>query len=318
MKVTVISHDEWCAGAQSCGPPMPVKGHFTIRPVITEHRNLLVSGVDFLPVQDGRTVLHQTVHTPSLYIDKRRALRKEADGLYLHTGTIRELCGRTLVVGGSPNYYHWLVDYLPRLLMARHVKFDQVLINKPSAFQSETLRYLGVNNTVEIGTDESVLCEEAVLPSLLACTTVAHPMVPQLVRSALKPVYGDRKVYLSRQDAASRRIVNEAEMVSVLSRYGFERVVASDLTLREQADMGARSLFAAHGAGMANMLFVPPGGSVFELYTPEHQVTSMAMLARVCGLMHTFIPARNISYGADGNPLLGDWMVDLDAVERAL
>lgn len=323
MQVTVTDLDNWdVEGELDTGlQPFTVAG-VTISPSLTCHADVLVTGRDWLPIRGGEVAL--LIHSPDDYFDKpylvrsgtEQVLRRTPQGAEANLGTVRELPGESILVGGVANHYHWLVDYLPRLLMARRcMRLPRLLINPPSVIQAQSLDLLGIRDWEIVHPSESVRCERLWIPSLLARQTVVHPEVPAMLRQAFPASKAARRrsLYLSRRDAASRRIVNEPALLAALP--DFELHAAGDLSFQQQVDLFAscERLLAAHGAGMANVVFCPPGARVFEIYTPLHQVTSMKILSILSGAMHDFVPARNVTFGADGRPLLGDWEVDIEA-----
>lgn len=327
MQVKVTDLDDWDVEIEMDTGLLPstIAG-VTISPSLTCHADVLVTGRDWLPIRGGEVAL--LIHSPDDYFDKpylarsgaEQALRRTPQGVEATLGTVRDLPGESILIGGVPNHYHWLVDYLPRLLMARRcMKLPRVLINRPSVIQLQSLTLLGIEEWECVDPGESVRCERLWIPSLLARQTVVHPEVPAMLKQAFPASEAGRRrsIYLSRRDASSRRIVNEAALLAALP--DFETHVASGLSFQQQIDLFASCdrLLAAHGAGMANVVFCPPGARVYEFYTPLHQVTSMQILSIVSGAMHTFVPARNVTLGADGRPLLGDWEADIDAALAA-
>jgi capsular polysaccharide biosynthesis protein len=337
LEINFCDVEQWLALADrriACNlAPYQVKdaaGHvIKITPFITECRGLTVLGGDWIPIrEDGAALLEQMVHTPILYPGKARNIREEAGKCIAEIKAVNEYPGSVVVIGGSANYYHWLIDSLPRLLLAKqHVDIStyKIVVNKPlQRFQRESLALLGIEDQqlLQVGDDEAIRARSTLVPSLLASTTVPHPMLPKMLQNAFPERHRSphRRVYLSRQEASSRRLLNEAELIPLLKRYGFQRIVPSTLSFQEQIDLcyGADALVAVHGAGMANIAFCPASTKVFEIFSPHHKVTSMYMLSRTCKREHRFIPAQNISFGKDGNALLGDWEVDLNAMESAL
>jgi len=157
---------------------------------------------------------------------------------------------------------------------------------------------------------------------MLAVATVVHPAVPVLLQAAFPPrnKSAGRRVYLSRQDATTRQLTNEPELITLVERFGFARYVPAELGFQEQIDLcyGAEALVAVHGAAMSSLVFCPPAAQVFEIFTPHNQSTFMYMLSRLSKRKHHFVPARNVTFGADGNPMNGSWEVDLAAMESAL
>jgi len=300
----------------------------TIVPFMTECRNLVILGGDWLPVREGGIMLlEQMVHTPGLYPDKAKNIRSHEGKWFANIGTITECPEDAILIGADGNYYHWLIIYLPRLLLARKyadISNLRIVVNKSlKSFERETLALLGVDGQLlPVGDDEVIRPRATLVPSLLVSNTVVHPVVPQLLQDAFprRRISSCKRVYLSRQDARTRQLTNEAELTALLGRYGFERHVPASLSFQEQIDLcyGAEALVAVHGAAMTNLIFCPPAAQVFEIYTPHHQSTFMYMLSRLSKRKHHFVPARNAMFGKDGHPLHGNWEVDLDAMEAAL
>lgn len=300
-----------------------------LTPFIAEYRDLIVHGRDWIPVlETGAALLEQMVHSPTQYLPKATNIRRNEDKFIADLGTVVECPDDAILVGGSPNYYHWLIDYLPRLLLARRsvdIGKYRIVVNKPlMPFQRESLALLGVDEgqILEIGDHEAVHAETILVPSLMVSTTVPHPALPRLLQDAYPRRISSTcpRVYLSWQDATTRQLTNEAELMVLLERHGFERHVPGTLGFQQQIDLcyGARALVAVHGASMANLVFCPPTTKVFEIFSPQHRVTSMYMLSRTFKRKHRWVPARTVTSGRDGNPLLGRWEVDLEDMESAL
>ena len=70
-----------------------------------------------------------------------------------------------------------------------------------------------------------------------------------------------RRIYIGREGALTRRIVNEPEVITTLARYGIQPVIMSELTPREQVEIvsGAELIVASLGAG-----------NVISYFAPEH------------------------------------------------
>lgn len=75
-----------------------------------------------------------------------------------------------------------------------------------------------------------------------------------------------RKIYLSRR-GTGRAPDNEAALESLMTEAGFTIVQPEALSFAEQCQLFAetRFLVGLEGAGLANMLFMPPGGTVLAL-----------------------------------------------------
>ncbi|MEO8441491.1 MAG: glycosyltransferase 61 family protein [Betaproteobacteria bacterium] len=337
MELEFCSVEQWLAAADRQIPcdiaPYQVQDAagnvIRIVPFISDCAGLIVLGRDWIPVRDsGVALLEQMVHTPDIFLPKAVNVRTREGKYFADIKTLIDCPDDALLIGGSPNYYHWLIDNLPRLLLARKccdIGALRIVVNKPLLrFQRESLALLGITDAqlLAVANEEVIRPRRTTVPSMLAAATVVHPAVPALLQAAFprRNKSTCARVYLSRQDATTRQLTNEAELTELLERFGFERYVPAELGFQEQIDLcyGAEALVAVHGAAMTSLVFCPPAAQVFEIFTPQNQLTFMYMLSRLSKRKHHFVPARNVTYGADGNPMNGSWAVDLAAMESAL
>jgi hypothetical protein len=199
----------------------------------------------------------------------------------------------SLLSGGGAemgNYYHWLLDSLPRLHLVKEAglwdSIDYFLIySREHRFAMEMLLAMGIR-------DEQIIDARAA-PHLRAERLVVTSPVrgtgrhaPTWVSAFLKEEFwplakqpGTKPfspfVYVSRRDASFRRVRNEAEVEALLSNYGFESYALAELSFREKVTLfaGARAVVGPVGAGMANILFCRPGTPFIE-FLPHNFVVA--------------------------------------------
>lgn len=84
-------------------------------------------------------------------------------------------------------------------------------------------------------------------------------------------------LYLSRNEAGMRKVLNEDEILPGLKDMGFRVMRASKMSLVEQIEAfrQARVVLSAHGAGLTNILFCRPGTTLIEIF-PEGGVHGSA------------------------------------------
>jgi hypothetical protein len=172
------------------------------------------------------------------------------------------------------------------------------------------------------------------LPSLTedVCACLPAPYVQRFRRAAedcfqlagMAP--GDERVYVSRQRARMRRILNEAELAAALSSHGFRSYVLEDMPLAEQAMLFRRAsiVVGPHGAGLTNLLFGGARCRVLELFPgvpyPHYRWLAGAMgyeYANVCGPS----PAVHTDFSVDVAAVcrrLGEWFRVADAQGRVV
>jgi len=132
-----------------------------------------------------------------------------------------------------------------------------------------------------------------------------------------------RRIYVRRKDARWRRLINEAEIVEVLGRFGFEDVDPGAMSLDEQIELAASAqiIVGVFGAGMNLLLFAPEGTPVVELkYDLEGLMDiNWALTGALRQPHHEIIGASRLT---DPDLLKRDFTVDAvrvrEVVEQAL
>lgn len=178
----------------------------------------------------------------------------------------------------SNGYFHWLTDALTRLFVMRD-RLDDFVLLLPWSYQSldfvhSSLQAFGVKAVEFIRKDEVLKCHRLFMPTHTAPSGHYNEEIIRGVRSLLLQTYGDvpyqgvsGRVYITRNRARKRRIINEEVVLDVLAEFDFQTIYAEDLSFEQQVKIcsRARYLVSNHGAGLTNMLFMDEGSSVLEL-----------------------------------------------------
>jgi hypothetical protein len=190
------------------------------------------------------------------------------------------------------SYYHWVIEYLPKL---RHLERYEdatgrrptlLLPPDPKPWLRETLRLAGwdENDWVEWVWPEARI-DRLVVPSHRNQFIAPHDShfgddfnpAPEDVRWLARRMrsnvdlaaseFSDR-VYVSRRDSSSRRVVDEERVLDALEPLGFEAYALAELPVADQIRLfaGAETVLAPHGAGLVNLLY-GEDLSVFELFS---------------------------------------------------
>jgi len=178
----------------------------------------------------------------------------------------------------SNGYFHWLTDALTRLYVMRDRLDDFVLLlpwdYQARDFVKSSLQCFGVKAVEFIGQDEVLRCRKVFMPTHTAPSGHYNEETIRGVRRLLLQAYGDvglrgagERIYISRSRARKRRILNEEAVLDILAEFDFQTIYAEDLSFEQQVKIcsRARYLVSNHGAGLTNMLFMPPGAAVLEL-----------------------------------------------------
>lgn len=174
------------------------------------------------------------------------------------------------------NYHHWVIDCLPRLRYAlEDGELADCLVVVPgrmSPFQQDSLQQLGLDSRRLLPFQgQAWRFEQLYFPSI----GVFSPFELGWLRNRLyRPQStATRRLYISRGDAQTRRLLNEEALGPIFSRHGFEVITLTGRTFAEQLELFATAshIMGAHGAGLTNLLFAPAGATLIEL-APNDQI----------------------------------------------
>ncbi|MEM0966371.1 MAG: glycosyltransferase family 61 protein [Verrucomicrobiota bacterium] len=186
------------------------------------------------------------------------------------------------LIGLCPGaHYHLFSDILQRLVsVIEHLPNEVKFIcpsNANNAFL-EFIRQLGINrkNLIFPRKFENLLIKTLYWSPARTLSRFQCPQTVKQINKLKRHFADDRKytsssaIYISRNDAKSRRITNEHQLIKRLEDHGVKTYCLAGLSVKEQISIfhNARQIIAPHGAGLVNLLFASSGTSVLELF-PE-------------------------------------------------
>jgi capsular polysaccharide biosynthesis protein len=248
-----------------------------------------------------------------------------------------------LLAGRSDaNWFHWMVEYLPRVVgIPQTIAGDVPLIltRRVPDTGLQALRELSARPTVfvdpAIGQPVRRLHVAAPPVQVLDTTKIPWPEGLSINRAPLDelrqrwgvntPREGmGRRVFVTRR-SRHRGISNEGKLVRVAERHGLEIVDPSGLDLAGQRELFSSTevLVGASGAVMANYLFMRPGSHILALTSQQlADFVLPAALAAVVGCSFEYLlgdSATKLADVADRNHWIhADFRVDASAFDRAL
>ena len=193
------------------------------------------------------------------------------------------------LMGGEPGPFHELVL---GWICARHdLAPAQFVFPRHSAIWRLSGEAAFFSDQTEVATHPLHMC---------------HPLTTRMVRDlldpSLLPTDTPERIYISRQDAPGRRVLNEPELMAALADRGYVPVRRSEFDAAAQIGLlaQARHVVAPHGMGLSNLLFNQPGGSLVEIFNPRLGTDAFAFVARSLGMDYRFSIGADRDDGAHG------------------
>lgn len=233
------------------------------------------------------------------------------------------------VLGGSPNYWHFLVDHLSTIALLP--SFGESGLPMPTLVANETLTpdYVQLLETgcalLNVGRPNAVAASQRIMRFRNSYVPCRSPLGPRLdfLRDLGRSIQGEggssapERIFIRRGNVSYRRIENEDEIEQALAReFGFVAVTPGDMTPFDQMKLmrNARIVVGGHGAALTNTIFGVNLKHVIELYRSATQPFFKA----VCdhwGIGHHFvqgIDANARSFERDpGRPDNQDYSIDV-------
>jgi capsular polysaccharide biosynthesis protein len=240
---------------------------------------------------------------------------------------IKEEC---VFVGGDDNYSHWVFRNLLKLsvLDDAHLLFGSPwLLNRDlTPYQVEYLALLGIDPARQILVDRQqvIRCRQLLVPALLTSPKTIAVGIAWLNRRLdhVRTPRGQARelIYVSREDAPKRQVVNEQDLLDELSPLGFRKIVPGRMTVKEQIRefSAARVIVAVHGAGLTNLVFAHSHAAIIEIVSSTlSDMDDFRRIARAAGQQMTTIVSD--TYVNAGAPHVNsDFAVDIQQVKCAV
>lgn len=226
----------------------------------------------------------------------------------------------------SHMYFHWLTDALPRLMRVKHMLSQHHLL-LPSvlediSFVSASLAPFRATEVKYGHKKKWINVPELIVPAHTAPTGNYHePTIRSLGEfmrhyfSKAAPPFREERIYISRAQARHRKVLNEDEVIALMSKYNFHTVLFEEFSWPEQVRicLQARYMASIHGAGLTNMLFMQPGAKVLELRKIGDQANN-CFFSLASALRHDYYYQTCEGDKADAHA--ADLTVDLDQLEK--
>ena len=241
---------------------------------------------------------NKIINGPSFQLRNNKNVSCENNSVF-EKGTPRfkkKISGKVLSLltggGGNTNYWHWLFDVLPRLMimdsLTQNYRIDYYLLPELSKkFQYQTLDILNIPKSKRLSSKHfrHIYSDEIIVTSHpytllndpdLDSLNIPKWIIKYIKEKFLKPMINDKmnlknypsKIFINRKDGTSfRYIINENEVEKRLLEKGFTSVTLSEYEFIDQVALfyNVKQIVGLHGAGFANIIFCKPNTKVIEL-----------------------------------------------------
>ncbi|WP_282171261.1 glycosyltransferase family 61 protein [Cytobacillus firmus] len=177
----------------------------------------------------------------------------------------------------------WFLEMLPRiyLLEKSGIPIDKYVFGKlRHSYHHESLQKIGIPATKIIQVDNkkshikakklvitSIPRKLAGVPPKWTCEFVRNNILKRSDKKVLKEY---ERIYISREDKNTRTVINQGEVMNILDKYGFKKIVLAPLSLEKKINIfnSAKYIVAPHGAGLVHIAFCNPGTKILE-FSPK-------------------------------------------------
>jgi len=244
----------------------------------------------------------------------------------------------------SRNYFHWLIECLPRFMIIDQFPSLQTvpliidsllhsqqldalnLINQDRRFviqlpmnqpcQVDKLYYPSSLSVINDNYSAPVQYNQDILYSPAGIHFVREFFLNKLVDKAIQP---SRKLYVSRGNSPYRRMVNSEKIETLMREKGFEIVYPEKLSFVEQVQLFAQAsvVVGPSGAGLANLIFAPKECKAYVLISDDKQMNLNIFhgLADPLGIELNYILGKAVPY-THAVSFHNNYRIDIDLLRR--
>lgn len=224
--------------------------------------------------------------------------------LYLGKCTRVEKTVAVVSTSGSYNFYHWMYDVLPRFALLQQSGYwstiDAFVVDYTgSSFQQESLKRLGIDESKIIRSNDQwrfhIEAAQLIVPALPSVLSTMNPWAVDFLRrlflADINPGVKSKRLYISREKAPSRKLIQEGELKAWLEQRGFVAFFPEQHSVAETAELfrQAEWVIGVHGAGFANLAFCSSGAKVLDIVAPRHVDGIYWMLSNRVGARYGYL-----------------------------
>jgi len=180
-----------------------------------------------------------------------------------------------VVLGGSPsdNYFSNLIHFFPRIFFINKRKINlsihRNLSNRFRKFIEAICILRGIEISFTFLDDGFYNFKNSSIPQFLnknQSIKILKFFLEKIIQNVKVPKFKS-KIYIRREDASYRKILNEADLISKLRKHEFEIINPQHFEILEQMKIfsNAEVIISPHGSNISNLIFCQKGSKIIEI-----------------------------------------------------
>ncbi len=213
--------------------------------------------------------------------------------------------------GLEDNYGHFLIECLSRFYLVQEsgLKPDFYILSSDKIFQNQLISLLKIDKSKIISTipGELIQAEELLVPTFVNNWKFVDFRGYQHCQKQYLPFWINRmynsfkicttlthkksKIFISRKLANYRNLINENEVIEVLSEFGIQVYYLENRNVQENIELFARAslVMGVHGTGFVDMIFSKSDAVIFELFPEFYHDASLRVQAKALNLKYYYM-----------------------------
>ncbi len=174
-----------------------------------------------------------------------------------------------LGTNAGDNYYSNLIQFLPRLFFNKKnnakIAIHRNSSNKLRNFIKNVCMYQNIKISFLYLDDNFYSFKSSQFPQFFDLNTSINILNNLLLTKSNK--FKDEKIYVTREDSAYRKIINESDLIPLLRSKGYKVINPNLYEIEEQINIfaNAKKIISTHGSNLTNIIFCNEGTEIFEI-----------------------------------------------------
>ena len=204
----------------------------------------------------------------------------------------------------SDNYYRNLITFLPRIFFISDKKINLAIHRNTSNKFRNFLKKILVSLEIKLNKfiyldDDFYFFNKSQIPQFFY-KKHSIQILNQLL--AIKNIHKTTRLYVTRKNASSRKIINESDLIDILKSKNFQIIDTDNMEINEQIKIfsSAEIVISSTGSALANIVFCKEGTKILEIrpkYTFDFEDKFKKRYSNICDQLNL------IYYSLDADPI---------------